>query len=124
MRSKLDRQLELRDSLHTQIQSVYRRARETSSPHGLIMDNLHSRSWNRVGGLPRYMVEYLRGASHALSDDLFREDLVHAYRIGCEILPIDSEAYRSLSPRLVSENATWHGHVWRSTLRPYYPSPD
>jgi len=62
-------------------------------------EQLHEQSQQLILGdprLPRWAVNQLRGASRALSANLYRHALIFAYKINGEYLPVDGGRYKAL----------------------------
>ena len=98
----------------SQIVSFYRRAKE----YGLSSEEFRALCSPIINNarLPQWAQRQLTGARDSLVELAYRQDLVFAYDYNGKRYTVDSEEYKKLSPREVSENATFSGDVWRHDL--------
>lgn len=106
-------QLSHRDKIISRIRDLYDQMRTYKFSHSEYLNRWRDlRDSDAFKRLTTPNREYVRGYDAAMYSQFESTRLIHAYELDGKILPINSEPYKSMSPQLVHESATWSGLVY------------
>ena len=75
---------------------------------------------NAYQRLTVYNREYMRGMESMFFLRLYQDDLIFCYDYQEKRYAIDTAEYKTLSPKEVADNSTFHGHCYRKDLTKAY----